>query len=117
MTVLRTALAAIDNAEAGARPEPPNDVGSGTIAGAVDGVRRSEARRRDLSEGEIVHVVVEQIEELDRAGDEYERRANSTVPTSYATKPPCCGRTSTPDIGGPATIRRRARWVSVSERE
>jgi len=73
VTALRTALAAIDNSEAVARPEPPPDVGSGAIAGAVHGVGRSEARRRDLTEAEILDVVVEQIEERDHAANQYER--------------------------------------------
>jgi hypothetical protein len=73
VTALRTALSAIDNSEAVARPEPPSDVGSGAIAGAVHGVGRSEVLRRDLTEGEILDVVVDQIEERDRAANEYER--------------------------------------------
>jgi hypothetical protein len=73
VTALRTALSAIDNSEAVARPEPPSDVGSGPIAGAVHGVGRSEAVRRNLTEGEIRDVVVDQIDERDHAADEYER--------------------------------------------
>ena len=73
VTALRTALAAIDNSEAVARPEPPPDVRSGAIAGAVHGVGRSEARRRDLTDAEILDVVVEQIEERDHAANQYER--------------------------------------------
>ena len=73
VTALRTALSAIDNAEAVARPEPPSDVGSGAIAGAVHGVGRSEAVRRNLTEGEILDVVLDQIDERDQAADEYER--------------------------------------------
>jgi hypothetical protein len=72
-TALRTALSAIDNSEAIARPEPPRHVGSGAIAAAVHGVGRSEARRRDLTEAEILDVVVGQIEERDHAANEYER--------------------------------------------
>jgi hypothetical protein len=59
-TALRTALSAIDNSEAVARPEPPSGDGSGAIAGAVHGVGRSEALRRNLTEGEILDVVVAQ---------------------------------------------------------
>jgi hypothetical protein len=73
VTALRTALSAIDNSEAVARPEPPSDDGSGAIAGAVHGVGRSEALRRNLTEGEILDVVVDQIDERDHAADEYER--------------------------------------------
>ncbi|HEX4984082.1 MAG TPA: hypothetical protein VFV63_20430 [Ilumatobacteraceae bacterium] len=73
VTALRTALSAIDNSEAVARPEPPSAVGSGAIAGAVHGVGRSEAVRRHLTEGEILDVVIEQIDERDHAADEYER--------------------------------------------
>jgi hypothetical protein len=73
VTALRTALSAIDNSEAVARPEPPSDVGSGAIAGAVHGVGRSEARRRNLTEREVLDVVVDQIDERDHAANEYER--------------------------------------------
>jgi uncharacterized protein YqeY len=73
VTALRTALSAIDNSEAVARPEAPSDVGSGAIAGAVHGVGRSEALRRNLTEGEILDVVIDQIDERDHAADEYER--------------------------------------------
>jgi hypothetical protein len=73
VTALRTALSAIDNAEAVARPEPPSEDGSGAIAGPAHGVGRSEALRRNLTEGEILDVVVDQIDERDHAADEYER--------------------------------------------
>ncbi len=73
VTALRTALSAIDNSEAVARPEPASDVGCGAIAGAVHGVGRTEALRRNLTEGEILDVVVDQIDERDQAADEYER--------------------------------------------
>ena len=73
VTALRTALSAIDNSEAVARPEPPSDVGSGTIAGAGHGVGRTEALRRTLTEAEILDVVVDQIDERDHAANEYER--------------------------------------------
>ena len=73
VTALRTAVSAIDNSEAVARPEPPSDVGSGAIAGAVHGVGRSEAVRRMLTEAEILDVVLDQIDERDQAADEYER--------------------------------------------
>ena len=73
VTALRTALSAIDNSEAVARPEPPSDVGSGAIAGAAHGVGRTEALRRNLTEREILDVVVDQIDERDHAANEYER--------------------------------------------
>ena len=73
VTALRTALSAIDNSEAVARPEPSSDVGSGAIAGAVHGVGRSEAHRRNLTEGEILELVIDEIDERDHAADEYER--------------------------------------------
>lgn len=73
VTALRTALSAIDNSEAVARPEPPSDDGSGVIAGAVHGVGRSEALRRKLTEREVLDVVVDEIDERDHAATEYER--------------------------------------------
>ena len=72
-TALRTALSAIDNSEAVAPPEPASDVGIGPIAGAVHGVGRSEAPRRNLTEGEILAVVIDQIDERDQAANEYEQ--------------------------------------------
>ena len=47
--------------------------GTGAIAGAVHGVGRSEAVRRNLTEGEILDVVLDQIDERDQAAAEYER--------------------------------------------
>jgi uncharacterized protein YqeY len=43
------------------------------IAGSVHGVGRSEALRRNLTEGEILDAVVDRIDERHHAANEYER--------------------------------------------
>lgn len=72
VAALRSALAAIDNAEAvdssQARTTP-----SGTIAGGVAGLRAGEAPRRVLDEREIEDIVQREIVARESAAAEYER--------------------------------------------
>ena len=60
VAALRSALGAIDNAEAVA-PAPLADTTDGPIAGASTGLGSAEAARRDLSEDEAVAVVQAEI--------------------------------------------------------
>jgi uncharacterized protein YqeY len=57
VSVLRTSISAIDNAEAVAMPERPRSR-SGPIPGAVTGHGARDVARREWSEGEITTVLV-----------------------------------------------------------
>jgi uncharacterized protein len=74
VAALRSALAAIDNAEAvdagAAAPRPPS---SPHVAGASAGVGSSDVERRALSEADIREIVREQIEERTNAAEQYDR--------------------------------------------
>ena len=70
---LRSALAAIDNAEAiDASLAPPPD--PGPIAGAVKGLRASEVGRRELADADISHIVQAEISEGRAVADDYAAR-------------------------------------------
>ena len=69
---LRSALAAIANAEAIEVPPAPTSV-EGPIAGAVSGVGAAEAPRRELSDEDVAAVVAAEIAERGSAADEYDR--------------------------------------------
>ena len=72
VSVLRTTIAAIDNAEAvpdpGIKPAP----GDARIAGATSGPGSSEAARRRLSPGELDAIVREQVTEQEREAERYD---------------------------------------------
>lgn len=69
---LRTALAAIDNAEAVAVPaSTAAPLVEGVIAGAAAGVGATEVARRELTEDEVVAIVAAEVAERRDAADEY----------------------------------------------
>jgi uncharacterized protein YqeY len=70
-SALRSALSAIDNAEAVEVPRAPTSV-TGPIAGAVLGVGAGEAPRRTLRPEEVVALVQSEIDELVSAAAHYE---------------------------------------------
>lgn len=73
IAALRTAVAAIDNAEAVAAPDRPGSAMSEHVAGAGAGGGSTEAARRVLSAADLRAIVQEQIaERLDEA-DRYDR--------------------------------------------
>jgi uncharacterized protein len=72
IAALRSALAAIDNAEAVAAPTPPPP-GSSEIAGAVTGLGSTEAVRAELSDDEVDAVVRAEIADRRTAAADYER--------------------------------------------
>ena len=72
VAALRIALAAIDNAEAVEVPESTGAVASGRIAGARSGVGSTEARRRDLSVGDVRAILKGQIEDRLAAAELYD---------------------------------------------
>jgi len=72
LAALRTAIAAIDNAEAIATTDRQRPVTSADIAGASSGVGSTEAIRRSLSIGQLRAIVCEQITEHAREADRYD---------------------------------------------
>lgn len=73
--VLRSALGAIDNAEAvdvSLAPRPD----SGVIAGAVRGLHSAEVGRRELTDAEILDIVRAEIVERRAAADDYHARGH-----------------------------------------
>jgi hypothetical protein len=72
LAALRTAIAAIDNAEAIATADTHRPVTSADIAGASSGVGSTEAVRQSLSSGQLRDIVCEQITEYAREADRYD---------------------------------------------
>ena len=72
VSALRTALAAIDNAEAVEMPPDDAAMTSGPVAGARAGVGSTEAARRELSIAEVRALLQEQVVERLAAADQYE---------------------------------------------
>ena len=72
MAALRTAIAAIGNAEAVPAPATNPPPGSAYIAGAASGPGASEAARRQLSTSELRDIVRDQITSCAREADRYD---------------------------------------------
>jgi uncharacterized protein len=72
MAALRTAIAAIDNAEAVATADTQRPVTSADIVGASRGVGSTEAVRQSLSIGQLRDIVRGQITEYAREADRYD---------------------------------------------
>lgn len=72
VTALRSALAAIENAEAVAPSGPPGQ-SSGVIAGAATGLGAGEAARRELSEQQIFGIVQAEVTDRRTTAGAYER--------------------------------------------
>lgn len=68
---IRSALGAIDNAEAADHTSAPAPE-DGTIAGGVRGVGAGEVERRELRPDDVADIVRHEIEERRRWADEYE---------------------------------------------
>jgi uncharacterized protein YqeY len=72
VNALRTALAAIDNAEAVAVPAPATGpLVEGVIAGAAAGVGATEVARRELTEDAVVAIVTAEVDERRAAAADY----------------------------------------------
>ena len=71
VAVLRTAIAAIDNAEAVAAPRAAPPATSAHIAGARAGLGAAEAPRRQLTGDEIHAILRGQLAEFSREADRY----------------------------------------------
>jgi uncharacterized protein YqeY len=72
VAALRSALAAIENAEAVA-PPPPARLREGVIPGATAGLGSGEAARVDLTEDEVAAIVRTEVDERRSAADHYAR--------------------------------------------
>ncbi|MEU4671120.1 hypothetical protein AB0F91_24845 [Amycolatopsis sp. NPDC023774] len=72
-TALRSALAAIDNAEAVPVDQPSTTTGTEHVVGAALGVGAAEAERRVLTEADVRAIVENEVLERTTAADEYER--------------------------------------------
>lgn len=71
---LRTALGAIDNAEAvGTASERISIMQSEHVAGAAAGAYSADVPRRELSEAEVALIVRQQVEDRRRAAAQYEQ--------------------------------------------
>jgi uncharacterized protein len=78
VTALRSALAAIENAETVSTPETPVPIiGDGEIAGAAPGLGAGDVPRRDLSETEVAGIVRREIADRHQAADLYDRAGRS----------------------------------------
>jgi len=71
VAALRSAVSAIDNAQAVEAPPSPRS--GGVIAGAVTGLGAGDAPRRELSEDDIAAIVGAELAERRRAAADYER--------------------------------------------
>jgi uncharacterized protein YqeY len=71
VSVLRTSLGAIDNAESVGVPRL-SGVGEGPIAGAVTGLGAGEATRRNLSEDQIRAIVLAEVSDRKSAATHYQ---------------------------------------------
>jgi hypothetical protein len=72
LSALRTAIAAIENAEAIATTDTQRPMTSADIAGASSGVGSTEAVRRSLSTGQLRDILADQITEYAREADRYD---------------------------------------------
>lgn len=72
-TALRSALAAIDNAEAVPAAQRDDGDAAEHVAGATLGVGTAEADRRELTEAEVRSIIQNEVTERTVAAEEYEQ--------------------------------------------
>lgn len=72
LAALRTAIAAIDNAQAVSASAPAPAVASAHVAGACSGPGSTEAARRQLGRGELSDILRAQVAEHTREADRYD---------------------------------------------
>ncbi|SDU69378.1 GatB/YqeY domain-containing protein [Jiangella alkaliphila] len=72
VTALRTALAAVDNAEAVAPSEQPSAATSEHVAGAHTGLGAAEAERRELTAGDVRSILRAQVSERRTEAERYD---------------------------------------------
>lgn len=82
IAALRSALSAIDNAEAVPIEETPTATeDTAHVAGAANGVGASEAARRELTDTDLRTIVEGEVRERTAAADEYARLGNEDAAT------------------------------------
>jgi uncharacterized protein len=79
VAALRSALAAIENAEAPPAPEPV--IGDAAIAGAALGVGATEAERRTLTDADLTSILDNEVRERATAAEEYDRLGHTDEAT------------------------------------
>jgi hypothetical protein len=79
VAMLRTAIAAIDNAQAVADPGTPPAATSAHIAGARAGLGTAEAPRRQLTRDELQAILRTQLAEYTREADRYAGHGQSAA--------------------------------------
>ena len=79
VAVLRSVIAAIDNAEAVEAPARGEAIPYGGIAGAQAGVGSTEVARRDLSDDELRVLLTDQVAERLAAAGMYEARGRQAL--------------------------------------
>jgi len=80
VVALRSAIAAIDNAEAiDVSDAPPRETSSEHVAGASVGVGSAEAERRLLSDADVNAIIRAQVDERSQAAQQYEKLGRSDV--------------------------------------
>jgi uncharacterized protein YqeY len=80
VSALRSALAAVENAEAVAvDPRPASATGTAHVAGAAAGAGAAEARRRHLTDADIHAIVEGEVRERSAAAQEYERHGRDDL--------------------------------------
>jgi uncharacterized protein len=88
---LRSALAAIDNAEAVPVDGAPV-AGEGAVAGAVIGVGAAEVARRGLTEVDVRAILAGEVQERRTAAAEYERLGRAERATQLRAEADVLGR-------------------------
>jgi len=86
-SAIRSALAAIDNAEAvPADPAPVSTAGNEHVAGAAIGLGAAEAERRHLTEGDIRSIVAAEVRDRTDTAAEYERHGRDDAAERLRTE-------------------------------
>lgn len=73
VAALRSALAAIDNAEAADPAQAPPGAGDANVAGSVLGLGAAEVERRRLTDAQVDEIVRREVADRESAAREYER--------------------------------------------
>ncbi|WP_199429545.1 GatB/YqeY domain-containing protein [Qaidamihabitans albus] len=80
ITALRSALAAIDNAEAVPADHPlDGSTGSEHVAGAASGLGAAEAERRHLTDTDLRSIIEKEVRERSVAAEQYEQAGRTDL--------------------------------------
>lgn len=93
VAALRSALAAIDNAEAVPADQPlPGDAGTEHVAGSLVGVGAAETERRQLTEADLRAIVAREVRERTAAASRYEQLGRPDDAARLRTEAEVLGR-------------------------